>query len=441
MKGKLMIKSLERELKKFGSTTFIGMKDQYFNFKDNYVIKKNENSSKFLKVDEDCVLINNSQMFEYCEFLETYNLKNEEFLNTFQDKIDFKFINPKVKRDVITKQIITFLDLNLNHDGLSHRSSNWYNSMFESKDSIHTIDNLGEIVFSPENKKKFFSEFYKNNTVFNTIKPNNLENKLKLIKGLGLFDDLEELTNNLEDYYSSYSLDLVYKIINENEKFYKIIFGLVVPERLSKDKESFFKTNHYYIHKNSFQKLYLNILRKKILLKKFNETLHLSTLNDVIKEKIIWRTNKGSLYTSNLTEEEYTFFTNSIIPLLKKRKKYSWKELHDIFIKFKDFYSTYNSADSYVPAAPDTSKFTACKSGSVKFEKDFTMGETYYRSGTYFKYGLKIGSNHIYGNPSRLLNYVLNYIKIYSYFPKYSNGESIHIKAEGGTSWSAVGIG
>ena len=108
-----MIKSLERELKKFGSTTFIGMKDQYFNFKDNYVIKKNENSSKFLKVDEDCVLINNSQMFEYCEFLETYNLKNEEFLNTFQDKIDFKFINPKVKRDVITKQIITFLDLNL----------------------------------------------------------------------------------------------------------------------------------------------------------------------------------------------------------------------------------------------------------------------------------------------------------------------------------------
>ena len=71
-----MVKSLERELKKFGSTTFIGMKDQYFNFKDNYVIKKNENSSKFLKIDEDCVLINNSQMFDYCEFLETYNLKN-----------------------------------------------------------------------------------------------------------------------------------------------------------------------------------------------------------------------------------------------------------------------------------------------------------------------------------------------------------------------------
>ena len=36
MKGKLMIKSLERELKKFGSATFIGMKDQHFNFKDNY---------------------------------------------------------------------------------------------------------------------------------------------------------------------------------------------------------------------------------------------------------------------------------------------------------------------------------------------------------------------------------------------------------------------
>ena len=285
MKGKLMIKSLERELKKFGSTTFIGMKDQHFNFKDNYVIKKNENPSKFLKIDEDCVLINSSQSLEYCEFLKAHNLKDQEFLNTFQDKINFKFIYPKVKRDSGMNRIITFLDLNLNHDGLSHRSSKWYNSISEYEDSIYTIDNLGEIVFSPENKKKSFSEFYKNDTLFNTIKPNNLENKLKLIKELGLFDDLEELTNNLEDYYSSYSLDLVYKIINENEKFYKIIFGLVVPEKLAKDKESFLKTNFYYINKNSFQKLYLNILRKKILLKKFNETLHLSTLNDVIKEK------------------------------------------------------------------------------------------------------------------------------------------------------------
>ena len=39
------------------------------------------------------------------------------------------------------------------------------------------------------------------------------------------------------------------------EKFYKIIFGLVVPEKLSKDKESFLKTNFYYINKNSFQKI------------------------------------------------------------------------------------------------------------------------------------------------------------------------------------------
>ena len=84
-----------------------------------------------------------------------------------------------------------------------------------------------------------------------------------------------------------YSDDKIYMTvpdINEGEYFLALMI-------LMKDKESFLKTNHYYIHKNSFQKLYLNILRKKILLKKFNETLHLSTLNDVIKEKIIWRTN------------------------------------------------------------------------------------------------------------------------------------------------------
>ena len=69
------------------------------------------------------------------------------------------------------------------------------------------------------------------------------------------------------------------------------------------------------------------------------------------------------------------------------------------------------------------------------------MGESYYSSGTYYKYGLKVGGNFTYGKPRAVMLYLLKYIEKFYGLPNYSDGSKIYIRSNGGTNFSAVGVG
>lgn len=73
--------------------------------------------------------------------------------------------------------------------------------------------------------------------------------------------------------------------------------------------------------------------------------------------------------------------------------------------------------------------------------KILEWGESFYSSGTYYKYGLKVGGNFTYGKPGAVMLYLLKYIEKFYGLPNYSDGSKIYIRSNGGTNFSAVGVG
>lgn len=146
----------------------------------------------------------------------------------------------------------------------------------------------------------------------------------------------------------------------------------------------------------------------------------------------------------SLNKEEISLFEKEIFTILKNYKnkeEIKYADMQKIFYTLGEFYSKNENENTSVPAGPDTSKFTATKSGKINIKESFKTGETQYSNGQYFAIGLQIGTNYTYGNPYILAESVLKYIEKEFNLCKYSDGKQSYIKNSHGTSWGAIGIG
>lgn len=464
-----MILSLEKEIKKFSKLKSPLVGGTILKPKMDIIIPKT--GSQYLKPNQ----FNTIKAGESIHFSELKNLINNsgeyhlndfarDFKNWFWDK-DFEVINkPYIAKfksgDIKLAAII--LDNLLTEEGLTDKvsRSSWY---YEgSTIEVVSISSTGIMKVENCHKSKFMHlNFYGDDLIYANKVVH--KNKVDMLKDLGLYDKLvNEILNyrdeettfvdielDVDNYYNNHSITFVAKLkknsmVSYMDERYTINYGIVIPGSLTNGNRDVLIDWDLVLKPEQFIGICNDLIIQKKIKKEFRNELFISNLASIKKEQTLWFTDSGKIMEVELLPDEIDIIEkiiNTINFRFKKNTTINWNTLEEIFTKLSDYYSDFNRGNTYVPSAPNTSTFTATKSGWVKFDKDFRSGESYYSRGTYFKYGLKIGGNYNYGRPGSVLLYILKFIQKYFGFPTYSSGEKISIGRTSGTNWSAIGIG
>lgn len=458
MGKKEIVKSLEKALNSFSKVYPVLVANTELKSKvGNIIIPKTKEGN--ILTEEMFYSHLGSEVITYKKLGEELDVSLGDIKDSFNEKYSNIFqVNNVWKKETRNNQkALEILDMITTADGWKVDSSSWYSNISDT--IIQSIDTFGVNGYS-DLKKPYYKKFniVKDSLIVDSMKSSPLLKFLnlyhlvinELIEIDGSSEDLA--TDRLEYYLSDHSVELVIKfsVIGPTHHKYKgqskiqITYGVVVPSRLTTLNDNLVTTS-FEIPVDDFNRISNMIIARKKLVRGFAKTgINLVPLNSLKKEKILWFNDRPNFYYGKLPDEEISLI-NAIIGEtlfgLRKTIKIRWSLLEAIFNQVLDYYSNFNGLDNYVPSGPDTSKFTATKSGSVKFCKDFRMGETYYTRGTYFKYGLQVGGNYNYGSPKKVMLYILNYIEKYYGLPNYSDGSRVTISVGCGTNYSAIGIG
>lgn len=462
-----MLKSLERELNNFSEQTSVLVRHSLLRSKKgNFIISKERdntsNSGNIMLFNDEYYIHNDSELIGFeilknelndqrteqtTDLVKEYS-ENFEIINNFDFFKDKNIVNRNVK--LLGK----ILDCLLTHKGWESRKSNWFVDDQE-REFITSIDNMGKLNMSSDKKQFFYQlEFNSDSLVYldqkidrkmGLINLFNLKDIVHLIKG----DTLEEQQENLESYLSNGSLRFLVKFEKPGRidgGVIKIIIAAEVPEKLTGTSAKLIKYS-FNVQYNVFDMVTNQILARKKLLNAFGlRRLRFSKIGDIRREKTIWLSQgNGKVYSYQIQNPEEIILLDETLKFISKQTKkgnnLSWSTMEDIFNKVVTFYSKYENENICIPSGPDTSKFTATKSGWIKFEKMFRSGATTYTNGKYFHFGLQIGGNFTYGHPFIIMEYILLFISKYYNLPKYSNNSKTTIEFSSGTNWSAIGIG
>jgi len=140
------------------------------------------------------------------------------------------------------------------------------------------------------------------------------------------------------------------------------------------------------------------------------------------------RTNKIYLIDTNMKNFVHRF-------------DYGWAGLNDFISLLTTKYKPLETNAISTPSAPNTSKFSATKSGFIRaLEQPSTYGQTQYSCGTYFHKAIQIGGN--VSNIEELLK-DLRYVmpKLASQLDYNNDDKIIRYDESLGTSFSTFGVG
>lgn len=457
-----MLKSLENELNKFGEHNRVLVRHSLLKSKNgNFIIPKERevNSGNIILFDNEYHIHNGSEQIKFEKIKNELNDQRTEqttdlvkaYSEDFEIVNNFDFFKDKSANPNV-KLLGKILDCLLTYKGWENWKSSWYNDNSKNQ-CITAINEMGNLTISNE-KQQFF---YRLN-----IDPNNLvyldpkiDRKMGLVNLFKLKDIIyavdgkgkEEQEDNLKRYLSNHSLSFSVRF-EKNLETVRTTVAVEVPTTLSwRDKPILIK-HSFSVQDSTFDIIVNQILARKKLLRKFGlSRFQFPKIGDIKREKNIWLSQgDGNVYSYKIENQEEIDFLEVIIGYIKnntkKGKNVSWDLMEEIFKKMEVFYSKYENENAYVPSGPDTSKFTATKSGWIKFATRFTADISEHSGlGTFFYYGLQIGGNFTYGRPGIILEYILMFASKHYGLPKYDDGSKVGIRFSSGTNWSAVGIG
>ena len=456
-----MLKSLEKALTKFGEVnSTLVLNSELTSKVGNIVIPKTKLENI---LTEDMFYSHfGSEVITYKKLCAELGISWSDVEDTFDEKYKqiFKVNNNWNKKEgkKNNQKALEILDLIITEDGWKASKSDWYSNI--PNNSIESIDSFGFPEVKGIEKPKFthFNIVAKDKLLI--VDPEILSNKIQILKLLNLYDSVinrialdlgignDEALKKFESYLTNYSLPLVAKIeiCNLDKKVSRVIIkvGVIIPTKVNEVKDRLI-TSMCVITYDDFIKISNMLVARKKLLKAFRKKeIQLTDLNSLKKEKVLWFNDSPHFYMYELQDNEIKLIEDTIKCNLSGHRKtisISWSTLKNVFDSVQLFYTQFENENSSVPSGPDTSKFTATKSGWIQVGKDFRMGESYYSGGTYYKYGLKVGGNFTYGKPRAVMLYLLKYIEKFYGLPNYSDGSKIYIRSNGGTNFSAVGVG
>ena len=456
-----MQKSLERALDLFGAQNPVLVRQSLLKSKKgNFIVPKERevNSGNILLFKDEYHIHNGSELLEFGILKRELNDQRTEqttdlvrvYSEDFEITNNFDFFKDKSANPNV-KLLGKLLDCLLTHKGWENWKSSWYNDNSENQ-CIIAINEMGNLTISNE-KQQFF---YRLN-----IDPNNLvyldpkiDRKMGLVNLFKLKDIVyavdgkckEEQEDNLKRYLSNHSLSFSVRF-EKNLETIRTTVAVEVPTTLSWRDKSMLIKHSFSVQDSTFNIIVNQILARKKLLNKFGlSRLQFPKIGDIKREKSIWLSQgDGKVYSYQIENQDEISLLEETIKYIKSNTKkgnnVKWSIMEEIFERLALFYNEYKNEDISVPSGPDTSKFTATKSGWLKFAKSFRSGESYYSRGTYFHYGLQIGGNFTYGRPGIIMEYILMFASKHYGLPKYDDGGRVGIRFSSGTNWSAVGIG
>lgn len=456
-----MIRSLEKALTKFGETNSALVLNSELTSKVGNIIIPKTRLENILT--EDMFYSHfGSEVITYKKLCSELGISWGDVEETFDEKYKqiFQVNNNWNKKEgkKNNQKALEILDLIITEDGWKASKSDWYSNI--PNNLIESINSFGFSEIKSVEKPNYthFNIVTKDKLL--VVDPEILTNKIQILKLLNLYDavigrialDLrignDEALKKFESYLTNYSLQLVTKIeiCNLDKKVSRVIIkvGVIVPTKVNEVKDRLITSSCVVIYDDFIRISNMLVARKKLLKKFKKKEIQITDLKSLKKEKILWFNDAPNFYMYTMQENEINLIEDTIRCSLNGHRKtisISWSMLKNIFDSVQLFYSQFENESISVPSGPDTSKFTATKSGWVQFGKDFRMGESYYSRGTYFKYGLKVGGNFKYGNPNATMLYLLKYIEKFYGLPYYSDGSKIYIRINGGTNFSAVGVG
>ena len=456
-----MIRSLEKALNKFGETnSALVLNSELTSKVGNIVIPKTKLENILTK---DMFYSHfGSEVITYKKLCAELGISWGDVEETFDEKYKqiFKVNNNWNKKEgkKNNQKALEILDLIITEDGWKASKSDWYSNI--PNNLIESIDSFGfpEVKSIEKPNYMHFNIAAKDKLLI--VDPEILSNKIQILKLLNLYDSVinrialdlgignDEALKKFESYLTNYSLQLVAKIeiCNLDKKVSRVIIkvGVIIPTKVNEVKDRLITSSCIVIYDDFIRISNMLVARKKLLKAFRKKEIQLTDLKSLKKEKILWFNDSPNFYMYELQDNEIKLIEDTIKCNLSGHRKtisISWSTLKNVFDSVQLFYTQFENENSSVPSGPDTSKFIATKSGWIQFGKDFRMGESYYSSGTYYKYGLKVGGNFTYGKPRAVMLYLLKYIEKFYGLPNYSDGSKIYIRSNGGTNFSAVGVG
>lgn len=456
-----MIRSLEKALTKFGKTNIELVLNSELTSKVGNIIIPKMKYNHILTEDMFYSHIDN-ETITYKKLCSELGISWDDVDETFDEKYKqiFQVNNNWNKKEgkKNNQKALEILDLIITEDGWKASKSNWYSNV--SNNLIDSINSFGfpEVKSIEKPNYTHFNIVTKDKLL--VVDPEILTNKIQILKLLNLYNaaigrialdlgiGLDEALKKFELYLANYSLQLVTKIeiCTFDKKVSRVIIkvGVIIPTKVNEVKDRLITSSCIIIYDDFIRISNMLVARKKLFKTFKKKEIQITDLKSLKKEKILWFNDSPNFYMHNMLENEIILIEDTIRCSLNRHRKtisISWSTLKNIFDSVQLFYSQFENESISVPSGPDTSKFTSTKSGWVKFDKDFRMGESYYSRGTYFKYGLKVGGNFKYGNPNATMLYLLKYIEKFYGLPFYSDGSKIYIRCGCGTNFSAVGVG
>lgn len=455
-----MLKSLKRELKKFEKKSKVFVLGGNLLPINNVTIIKESAKTKKILSDSDIIRYLSSEtekitipFHNFCKDLNIYLSKQSEndIIKEYGDYFNTESCScPTSFKRTGEKIVFSLLDLITSNGKYTFPKSSWTKPV--SDNVLCGIDEFGQLLFQKlDNIPLYEIRFSKKTPFYLELSDDKYKDNILLLKQFGLFDKLFNYINDSEIFekiLKENNLKFLFRITDNFHLIPKDTFGIRVAVEIRKEftynKEADIIFNNLEISKETFKKMVSALIYKKKLFKNFGEAKITSNIKDVKNEKHIWFGESNGVRVVELLDSEAKFLDEKIFPHFNgmyKNRRISWNRLYSIMKDFETFYSEFENESVSVPAGPDTSKFTATKSGWVKLDKDFNSGSTYYSSGRYFKYGLKVGGNYQFGNPFGILKYILLYISRTYGLPLYSDNSPLSITSTSGTNWSAIGIG
>ena len=456
-----MIRSLEKALTKFGKTNIELVLNSELTSKVGNIIIPKMKYNHILTEDMFYSHIDN-ETITYKKLCSELGISWDDVEEAFDEKYKqiFQVNNNWNKKEgkKNNQKALEILDLIITEDGWKASKSDWYSNI--PNNSIESIDSFGFPEVKGIEKPKFthFNIAAKDKLLI--VDPEILSNKIQILKLLNLYDSVinrtaldlgignDEALKKFESYLTNYSLPLVAKIeiCNLDKKVSRVIIkvGVFIPTKVNEVKDRLITSSCIVIYDDFIRISNMLVARKKLLKAFRKKEIQLTDLKSLKKEKILWFNDSPNFYMYTMQENEINLIEDTIKCNFSGHRKtisISWSTLKNVFDSVQLFYSQFENESISVPSGPDTSKFTATKSGWIQIGKDFRMGESYYSGGTYYKYGLKVGGNFKYGNPKATMLYLLKYIEKFYGLPYYSDGLKTYIRFNFGTNFSAVGVG
>lgn len=455
-----MLDSLKRELKKFEKKSKVLVQGGNLLPINNVTIVKENAKTKKILSDSDIIRYLGPEtgkipipFHNFCKDLNIDLSKQSEndiikdygeYFNTESCSCPSSF-----KR---TREKITFslLDLITSAGEQKFLKSPW--GIYSRSKVFYGIGAFGEMLIKQEDRISLNEILMFNNKPFYLeLTGNKYEDNVTILEKLTLKLTVSYHVKDMDafkNYMSKKHLKFLFRIVESDfmspKLSYDITVAVEIPKEFTSEKEDSIITANINIAANIFHMMLSALTYKKKLFKNFGGARVTSNIKDVKNEKHVWFGESNDIRIIRLLDLEAKFLDEKIFPHfngMHKNRRISWERLYSIMKDFETFYSEFENENISVPSGPDTSKFTATKSGWVKLDKDFNSGVTQYSCGSYFKYGLKVGGNYQFGNPFGILKYILIYISRTYGLPLYSDKSSLYIRSTSGTNWSAIGIG